>query len=259
MVVTERRAAPMPSAQELKVIWHDLECGGYRADLPLWRELAAASGEPTGHCPILEIGAGSGRVALDLAAAGYPVTALDIDRQLLDALRARATRTGVEVLRADARKFELERHDFSLCLAPMQTVQLLGGAAGRSEFLRRARAHLRPGGLLACAIVTDFECFDCTGGEPGPTPETVELDGRIYASRATRVSEGDERFLVERERRIGRGARQQSPERDVIELDVLSVAQLEREALQAGLRPGTARRIAATDEHLGSDVVMLYA
>ena len=26
------------------VIWHDLECGGYVADLPLWRELAASTG-----------------------------------------------------------------------------------------------------------------------------------------------------------------------------------------------------------------------
>ena len=23
-----------------RVIWHDVECGGYGADLPLWRELA---------------------------------------------------------------------------------------------------------------------------------------------------------------------------------------------------------------------------
>src|SRR5208283_2096223 len=45
------------------VVWHDLECGTYRADLPLWRELARDAGVG----PILEIGAGSGRVSLDLA------------------------------------------------------------------------------------------------------------------------------------------------------------------------------------------------
>ena len=27
-----------------EVIWHDVECGGYEADLPLWEELAG--GEP---------------------------------------------------------------------------------------------------------------------------------------------------------------------------------------------------------------------
>ena len=37
MVMSELASArPHPSA----VIWHDLECGSYRADLPLWRELA---------------------------------------------------------------------------------------------------------------------------------------------------------------------------------------------------------------------------
>ena len=44
------------------VAWHDVECGGYDADLPLWRELAARRGGP-----VLDVGAGTGRVALDLA------------------------------------------------------------------------------------------------------------------------------------------------------------------------------------------------
>ena len=52
------------------VIWHDLECGGYVEDLPLWRELA-------GDGPVLDLGCGTGRVALDLAARGVPVVGLD--------------------------------------------------------------------------------------------------------------------------------------------------------------------------------------
>jgi 2-polyprenyl-3-methyl-5-hydroxy-6-metoxy-1,4-benzoquinol methylase len=66
------------------VVWHDLECGSYRADLPLWRELAAREGDP-----ILDVGAGSGRVALELAGAGHRVTALDLDPDLLRVLRDR--------------------------------------------------------------------------------------------------------------------------------------------------------------------------
>ena len=67
------------------VAWHDVECGGYRADLPLWRELARAEAGP-----VLDVGAGTGRVALDLARAGHSVTALDREPELLDALvRAR--------------------------------------------------------------------------------------------------------------------------------------------------------------------------
>ena len=55
-----------------EVIWHDVENGSYAADLELWRTLAAeASG------PILDLGAGTGRVARDLHAAGHEVHALD--------------------------------------------------------------------------------------------------------------------------------------------------------------------------------------
>ena len=54
------------------VAWHDTECGSYDADLPLWRELAGAG-------PVLDVGAGTGRVALDLAARGASVTALDVE------------------------------------------------------------------------------------------------------------------------------------------------------------------------------------
>jgi hypothetical protein len=143
----------------------------------------------------------------------------------------------------------------------MQTVQLLGGAPGRIEFLRRARAHLRPGGLLACAIVTEFELFDSTHGEDGPTAETVLLDGTTYVSRAIRIGASDGSVLIERARQILRGGREapRGGERDVIELDLVSVEQLEREGIAAGLHPAAAGRIEDTDEYVASDVVMLRA
>jgi len=62
----------------VSVIWHDLECGAYAQDLPLWRTLAAERGDP-----ILDVGAGTGRVAIDLARRGHRVTALDHDHALL--------------------------------------------------------------------------------------------------------------------------------------------------------------------------------
>jgi len=51
-------------------IWHDIECGAYTADLPLWEELAAGGA-------VLDVGAGTGRVALRLARAGCAMTAVD--------------------------------------------------------------------------------------------------------------------------------------------------------------------------------------
>ena len=71
-------------------VWHDIECGRYEADLPLWKELAKAS-----EHGVLDIGAGTGRVALRLAYAGYDVTALDLEPELLEVLTQRAAEAGL--------------------------------------------------------------------------------------------------------------------------------------------------------------------
>jgi DNA-binding NarL/FixJ family response regulator len=181
------------------------------------------------------------------------------------------------VVCADARTFDLSRRDFGLCLVPMQTVQLLGGEAGRAAFLRRVRSHLRPGGVLACAIVSDFESFDVTRGGDGPPPDVVRLGAVDYVSRPIRVSTSEDRVVIERVRRVLPGGRElpregsnrllrlgaraatTAGERDVIELDLVTAEQLTREGIAAGLRPGVARRVEGTDDYLGSDVVMLHA
>ncbi|HYM56168.1 MAG TPA: class I SAM-dependent methyltransferase [Solirubrobacteraceae bacterium] len=240
------------------VIWHDLECGSYAADLPLWRELAARAGTEGTAEPVLDVGAGTGRVALDLARRGHLVTALDLDAELLAALQERASGLPVETVRADARSFELDGRGFGLCIAPMQTVQLLGGPAGRIAFLGRARAHLRPGGILACAIVTAFEPFDCAAGDAGPSAETARLDDVLYSSRATRVSVRLDAILIERERRIVSPVEATS-ERNVVELACVGESQLRREGIEAGLTPLPSRSVDPTYEHIGSAVVMFHA
>jgi SAM-dependent methyltransferase len=255
-----------------EVVWHDLECGAYSADLPLWRELADRAALDRRAARVLDVGAGSGRVALALAQAGHRVTALDLDAGLLEALRERTAGAGIDTVCADARTFALDRDDFDLCLMPMQTVQLLGSSEERVSFLGRAHAHLRPGGLLALAIVTAVEPFDRADGDLGPTPETVQVDGALYVSRPTRVRVLAERILIERERLIYRdgerpGAEHRhghdliapQPVRDVIELQRLDAAQLEREASVTGLHPEPARTLPPTDDHVGGTVVVLRA
>jgi SAM-dependent methyltransferase len=246
------------------VIWHDLECGSYRADLPLWRELAEREGDP-----VLDVGAGAGRVTLDLAQAGHRVIALDLDPNLLGALQGRAGDLLVETVCVDARSFDLERHDFALCLVPMQTLQLLSDASERAAFLHCALAQLRPGGLLACAIVTELDPFDIADGSPAPTSETSQVGETLYISQATGVRVLPERIVIERSRRIVSSdarnpgdegsADRPAVERNVIELARLSAFELEREGSQAGFRPEPALLIEPTDEHVGSVVVMLRA
>ena len=254
----------LPSAEEAHVRWHDLECGLYSADIGLWLELARQSALLAPGSPILDLGCGTGRVSLALAAAGHEVLALDVDAGLLQALRARAEGLPVTTVHADARSFELPQAELGLCIAPMQTIQLLGGAHGRLQLLAHARAHLRPGGVLACAIVTEAEEFDVSRGDLGPGPEVARTESEIYASRPMSVKVRSGAVRIERMRRIlssagGRPAVEVSAEENVIELDVLTAAQLAAEAAEAGFRDGGVRKIGATDEHVGSEVVILVA
>jgi SAM-dependent methyltransferase len=250
-----------------EVIWHDLECGGYDADLPLWRELAAAQGGP-----VLDLGAGTGRVALDLARAGHDVVALDLEPEFLTALRSRADAgpgagagagagvTGIgeriETVVGDARSFDLGGRRFPLILAPMQTVQLFGGVEGRASFLRTVAAHLAPGGLLAAALADALDGFDAEHTEP-PLPDIVELDGWVYVSQPVAVRPGPAGITIERIRQTVSPDGRRVAEADAIHLDDLDAERLAAEGVAAGLRDAGRRRVEPTEEHVGSEVVLL--
>ena len=237
------------------MIWHELECGRYTADLPLWLDLARAAGGP-----VLDIGAGTGRVALALARAGHRVTAIDLDDQLLERLRARASEAGVDVRAevGDAREFDLGER-FALCVVPMQTIQLLGGPGGRAGFLRCARTHLAPSGRLAVAIVEELEEFEVSAGAPGPLPDVLERDGVVYSSIPVAVRVLDERVELERRREIVSPAGELSASEDRVLLDQVSSSALEQECEAAGLRPVGRLELAQTTDYAGSTVVIADA
>ncbi len=159
---------------------------------------------------------------------------------------------------ADARDFALAQR-FALIIVPMQTVQLLGGAAGRRAFLDCAVAHLRPGGTVAIAIAEELEPFEVGPGVRGPLPDICEHDGVVYSSLPTAVRlEGDGGLAGARPR--DRDPRRHSGAgQDRIRLDILDAETLEHEGREAGLAVAPRIEIAATAEHVGSRVVMLSA
>ena len=236
-----------------EIVWHDVECGGYTQDLPLWRRLAA-----TESGPVLDVGAGTGRVALELARAGHQVTALDIDGELLGELGARAAREGLEVRteQADAAGFELPGPPFGLILVPMQTIQLLPGREARAAFFASARAHLATGGLVALAVNEEVVPFEADPHDP-LAPDIGVRDGWRYLSYPVAIRERGDEVVLERMRlRVAPDGASEGVE-DSIALATIAAAELEREGSIAGLRPEPRGEITETTAHLGSTVVLL--
>ncbi len=235
----------------LDAVWHDLECGRYSEDFALWHALARRTGGP-----VLDVGAGTGRVTLELAAQGVEVIALDVAEPLLAALKCRAGDLPVETLLSDARRFYLDRQ-FSLIVVPMQTLQLFGGRRGRAAFFRTALAHLIPGGLLAAALADAMDCFDDAHNMP-PPPEAREILGVLYRSQLLRVVEDSGRAAIHRRREMIRADRHETQDL-VVHLDRVSADDVAIEAEQVGFITEPHLLIPETEEYLGSTVVVLRA
>jgi len=230
------------------VIWHDAECGGYSADLALWEELAVARGGE-----VLDLGCGTGRVALHLARRGHRVIGVDHDAALLTALDGRAEGLAVQTIEADVREFALDRQ-VPLALAPMQTLQLLESPDDRAACLRRVAAALSPGGCFAAAILEEMPPPD---DSPPPLPDAREVDGWIYSSLAVEATVGPGEIVIHRRRQTVSpdGALSEKPNR--VRILTFPAGQLEDEAAGAGLTPLGRRSIGQTDIHVGSTVVLL--
>ena len=181
--------APRPARGVLAVsaiVWHDIECGAYTADLPLWEELAAAA-----PGPVLDVGAGTGRVALHLARAGFAVTALDVDAVLL-----------AELERPRPRRRRARRHDRGRRrgLRRRRRVRPRGGAdaddpaaaATAAGFFALARGgRWSPAASSRWRSPTELEAFEGRRLAAGPGRRHAS-DGTRFVSQPTAVR-GDRR------------------------------------------------------------------
>jgi ubiquinone/menaquinone biosynthesis C-methylase UbiE len=116
-----------------------------RRDVPFWRTVALNAGGT-----LLELGAGTGRIAIPLARAGFEVTGLDRAPGMLaiarDKLRAEPIQ-GLRFIRGNMTRFSLPQR-FGLVLIAFRSFQHLLTVREQRACLEHVRRHLRPKGRL---------------------------------------------------------------------------------------------------------------
>lgn len=131
---------------------YDLFYGDFADDLEMYRGFAERAGSP-----ILEIGSGTGRVALALAEADHDVTGLEPSAAMRALAQRKADRAQLSdrarFLPGDMRRFQIDRR-FGLIIAPLNTFLHNLTVDDQLATLRSIKQHLRPGGLLV------LDCFN---------------------------------------------------------------------------------------------------
>jgi SAM-dependent methyltransferase len=236
-------------------IWQSVEFGSYTADLPLWEELAERAGGP-----VLELGAGAGRVAMHLAARGHRVIALESERELLADLdrAAREDSLPVDAIAADLAALgdlELPTQP-GLVIGPLHVIQALD-AETRPGLLSGLVEVSATGATIALTVVDESTLLTAGAAATQILPDMRELDGWVYSSEPLWVQVGEELLTVRRLReRVSPDGRMDREVQDEI-LHRISPERLEDEATNAGLRPAGRRQISSGRNEADSTVVLL--
>ncbi len=117
---------------------------GLGPDLAFYRALAR---EAAG--PVLELGCGTGRALLPIAADGIPCAGVDASQAMLNALAAKQPPRTLRLACAAMQDFDLGADRFTLIFSAFRAFQHLYTVEDQLACLARVRRHLAPRGLLA--------------------------------------------------------------------------------------------------------------
>ncbi|MCK9494232.1 MAG: class I SAM-dependent methyltransferase [Dehalococcoidia bacterium] len=140
--------------------FYDLDFEGFHDDASFYQRLVELHGER-----VLELGVGTGRIAVPLAEGGANVTGVDVSAGMLDIARERAGRTSVKLVEGDIREVRL-RGKFDLVLAPLGTLQHMETPSDFVAALQTMAHHLAEGGVA----VVDVESPVPDDFDPSPQP-----------------------------------------------------------------------------------------
>ena len=129
--------------------WYDIfYAAADPGDIEFYHGLCQASGGP-----VLEIGVGTGRIALPLAQEGMEIVGIDLFEPMLkvaqqNALAVAPLSGSLKLIQADMRSFDLKRQ-FTVVTIPARTLLLATSEEEQIQTLCCASQHLAPDGTMA--------------------------------------------------------------------------------------------------------------
>ena len=126
--------------------YYDAIHRSFRNDIGLWLSFAGRTDRP-----VLEAGCGTGRIALELARAGYDVTGIDPSAAMLAIARAKAEADAFDVrfIGGKVTDLSLEAEHYGLILLPLDVFLYCEDAEEQCATLRTLGAALVYNGFLA--------------------------------------------------------------------------------------------------------------
>ncbi len=163
-----------------------------------------ATAERTGG-PVLDVGCGTGRVTLALAADGFEVVGLDLSAPMLKQAEARrsalptAVRASASFIQADMMSFDLGR-TFSLIVVPFRVFQFLLTVEAQRSALASMRRHLNPDGRLVIDLFDPrLDLCAPPSVPPGPIESLVHPSNGnvVHVQRLERTNDPAAQIFIE--------------------------------------------------------------
>ena len=213
--------------------WENAQTVG-RRDIAFWKRMASAV-----KGPVLELGCGTGRVALPVARDG--ATVVGIDRSAAHARprsqareAGRACRTQVQLVRGDIRHLPFPDKSFPLVMAPYGILQSLLAERDLTRTLAAVSRVLTRKGTFGLELVADLPAWDeyskriSMRGKRGPNGKPITLVESVIQDRARQITRFEQEFVEGR----GKGAVRQ---KFGLAFRTLTVPQMVRRLEKAGL------------------------
>jgi ubiquinone/menaquinone biosynthesis C-methylase UbiE len=204
-----------------------------RRDIAFWQWLALAN-----QGTVLELGCGTGRVALPVVKAGAQLVGIDLSAPMLARARRRLVRARLTsralLVRGDIRHLPFRsRPGFGLVMAPYGILQSLTRERDLEATLQSVARVLKPGGLFGLDLVPDLPRWSeyrrrtsLQGRKDSKT--TVTLIESVRQDRQRKLTIFDQEYVERR-------GRARTVHRFALTFRTLSIPQMARRLEKAGL------------------------